>query len=215
MQANLNSCEIIELEQNKKDRDYYVPRISHTCGSQTTSQIFERINGKEKMLYDWLRENPNADKNEIRRKSHEIAGTLSEYEATVEKRFYVIEPYRRTAEQFFYCGSWPFVETMKLGSNLMLSAIEIADEMPMFSDSRNEYIGVRIDRFVDMLSKYGIAWEADQMLTADVSEMDAEGIVTMIICATWKNRLAPNFLEPFIKNGMILQWLDRLAELDK
>ena len=97
----------------------------------------------------------------------------------------------------------------------MLSAIEIADEMPMFSDSRNEYIGVRMDRFVDTLSKYGIAWEADQMLTADVSEMEAEGIVTMIICATWKNRLAPNFLEPFIKNGIILQWLDRLAELDK
>ena len=215
MQANQNFCETSDLEQAEKGRDYFVPLIRRICGSQTTSQIFERVFRKEKVLYDWLRVNPNADKNEIRRKSHEIAGTLSEYEATIEKRFYVIEPYRRTAEQFFYCGSWSFVETMILGSNLMLSAIEIANEMPMFSKSRNEYIGVRIDRFVDMLSKYGIAWEADQMISADVSGMDAEGIVALIICATWKNRLFPNTLKPFIKNGIILQWLDRLAELDK
>ena len=86
MQANQKFCETSESEQAEKDRDYFVPLIRRICGSQTTSQIFERVFRKETMLYDWLRENPNADKNEIRRKSHEIAGTLSEYEATVEKK---------------------------------------------------------------------------------------------------------------------------------
>lgn len=209
-----NDYEICESEQAKKDREYYVTLITHICGKQTTSQIFERIIQKENTLYDWLRENPNTTKNELRKKSHEIAGTLSEYEATIGKRFYVIQAYKADVERMSGNQSSRFVDKMILGSNLMLSALEIADEMPLFSESKDVYIGERIQHFVYVLAQYGIEWEADQMMDADVSAMREEQVVALIVCMTWENRLHPGFIRPFLKNETIIKWLTRLEELE-
>ena len=193
----------------------YIALIRRRCGEQTTSQIFERIIHREQALYDWLEENPNANKDEIRMQSHEIAGTLDEYEITIGKRFYVIQAYREAVERMSGNNSSAFVDKMILGVNLMLSALEIADDMPVYSAQRDIYIGERIEYFAAALGKHGIIWEKDEMLTADISNMSEEDLVALIICVTWRNRLRPGTIKPYLKEGTIIKWLDRLEELEQ
>ena len=199
----------------KERRDKYVPLLNDICGYQTSSQIWQRVLHKEDIFYDWLEENPFLDKDDIRKKSHEIAGTLNEYEATIWKKFYVITAYKNDVLRVSGSNQSTFVDKMILGSNLMLSALEIADDMPLYAKHKNVYIGKRIDYFVDRLVQHGIVWENDDMLSVDVSTMGAEDIVALIICTTWRNRLFPGKIKVYLQNSVLIKWLERLDELDK
>lgn len=196
-------------------RDKYVPLLCNICGMQTSSQIWQRVLHKEDVFYDWLEENPLADKDDIRKKSHEIAGTLYEYEETIGKRFYVIAAYKDDVSRMSITGQSTFVDEMILGSNLMFSALEIADDMPLYAKHKNVYIGERIVYFVDRLARYGIAWQSDDMLSVDVSKLSAEDIVALIVCTTWRNRLFPGKIKNYLQKGVLIKWLERLDELDK
>lgn len=201
-------------EQSNRNKDHYIPLVESRCGMQTALQVYRRIFGKKDVFYDWLEKNPNATKNDIRKKSHEIAGTLDEYERTANKRFYVIQAYRKNVETQSCCIR-SFAEEMSLGANLMFSALEIADEMQEYTNSKNVHIFDRIHIFANVLQGYGVVWTKNQMSMADISQMDAAGIIALIVCTTWTNRLRPGLIEPYLRNGSILKWLDRLDELDQ
>ena len=196
-------------------RDKYVPLLCDICGKQTSSQIWQRVLHNEDAFYKWLENTPSANKDDIRKKSHEIAGTVYEYEATVGKRFYVIAAYKDDVIRMSGSGQSTFVNKMILSSNLMLSALEIADDMPLYANHKNVYIGERINYFVDRLGQHGIVWENDDMLSADVSNMGAEDIVALIVCTTWRNRLFPGKIKIYLQKGVLIKWLERLDELDK
>lgn len=202
------------IELSNRRSSQYVPLVEKRCGKQTAEQIFHRILHKENILYDWLEENPDATKNEIRKKSHEIAGTTDEYALTANKRFYVIQAYRGEVERQSY-GAGSFAERMILGANLMCSALEIADELQEYADSKNVYIFERICVFTKVLQGYDVLWEQNKMDTADVSQMDEAGVIALIICATWANRLHPGSIKLHLRNRTIMKWLDRLDELDQ
>ncbi len=206
--------EMQNREHSNQYRNRYVPLIEHICGPQTAAQIYHRIIHKENVLYDWLKENPNANKNEIRKKSHEIAGTLDEYEVTANKQFYVIQAYQDAVEQQSG-GACSFSEEMILSTHLMNSALEIANEMQEYADSKNVNIFERIHIFEEILQRYGISWKDNQMSTADMSQMDAAGVIALIVCTTWTNRLRPGLIQLYLKNGTISKWLYRLEALDK
>ena len=198
----------------------YISLIKRRCGYRTTSQIFERVFHQEQALYNWLEQNPHANKDEIRRKSHEIAGTLDEYENTMGKRFYVIQAYRETVERMSWNNPCTFVDEMILGSDLMMSALEIADDMPLYSARKDDYlysldVGARIHTFVAVLKEHDIEWKKDEMLTADVSNMSAEDVIALFVCMTWRNRLMPGAIRPYLKEGTIIKWLNRLEELEQ
>ena len=190
----------------------HIKLVLQKCGRQTTVQIFQRISQNESLFYSWLDENPNATKQEIRRKSHEIAGTLEEYFATENKRFYVLQSYRNDVKKQS-CENSSCSKEMILGANLQFAALEIAQEMPRFSAAPKSDI-LMYHYLCNVLQEYGISWEQNEMLTADVSQMDAEGIIALIFGTAWANRLHPGLLTPYLECGTILRWLDRLDELD-
>lgn len=201
-------------KQNTEDAGYFISLIENICGHQTTAHIFKRVIGKENILYKWIRQNPKASKEQIRRMSHEIAGTLAEYEKTIGKRFYVILAHKQDVESLSYGNCKKFVSMMILGSDLMCAAKEIAESTPKYADLWNVCLPQGIERYQEVLERYGIDWKNNKMLDANVHEMDAEGVLALIVCTTWANRRRPGLLKPYLNCGALVRWLERLEELD-
>ena len=56
----------------------------------------------------------------------------------------------------------------------------------------------------------------DHVLKLDCPEgQDAEDIVALIVCTTWRNRLFPGEIKTYLQKGVLIKWLERLDELDK
>lgn len=90
-----------------------------------------------------------------------------------------------------------------------------------------------VDEFVDTLYKYceahpefehtsyghtleslGIDWDSTSMEQADVSNIDAKGVIALLIGAVRAERFCDGALLGFFEEGSILRWLERLAEID-
>lgn len=65
------------------------------------------------------------------------------------------------------------------------------------------------------LEKNGVQWGAKTMAEADVSNMDATGVIALLIGADRAERFCDGAFQEFIENGSIARWLERLAELGK
>lgn len=65
------------------------------------------------------------------------------------------------------------------------------------------------------LDSFGITWGAASMEKADVSGMDAKGVIALLVGAVRAERFCDGALLAFFKKGCILRWLERLAEIDR
>ena len=52
------------------------------------------------------------------------------------------------------------------------------------------------------------------MKDADISSMDAKGVIALLIGAVRAERFCDGALLEFFEEGYILRWLERLAEID-
>lgn len=64
------------------------------------------------------------------------------------------------------------------------------------------------------LESLGIEWGSTSMEQADVSDMEAKGVIALLIGAVRAERFCDGALLAFFQEGCILRWLERLAEID-
>lgn len=86
------------------------------------------------------------------------------------------------------------------------------DTLYRFCESHPEY---EHTKYHDTLAGYGIEWNDQSMETADVSHMDAKGIIALLIGAVRAERFCDGALLQILNSGSILRWLERLAAIDK
>ncbi len=76
----------------------------------------------------------------------------------------------------------------------------------------NEYMG--INNYQKILEDNGIKWSKESMNNADVSNLDSQCILALIMGAIRAERFSDGALLDFFNSGCILRWLERLESFD-
>lgn len=71
-----------------------------------------------------------------------------------------------------------------------------------------------LNRYNEILEKHHIEWGDQAMTAADVSNMDGQGVMALLLAAIRAERFCDGALLDFLKKGCIQKWLERLEELD-
>lgn len=88
----------------------------------------------------------------------------------------------------------------------------LADDIYKFAKESNEIVP---SKYAEILQANGIEWNYDSMIKADVSVLDAQCILALLIASLMAERFCDGALLEFIKNGAVIRWLKRLQELDE
>lgn len=80
-----------------------------------------------------------------------------------------------------------------------------------FVENYPEY---KLNRYGEILKKYGIEWGDKSMEAADVSGMDGQEVMALVLGAVRAERFCDGALHGFFKRGSIQRWLERLKEID-
>lgn len=88
----------------------------------------------------------------------------------------------------------------------------MADDIYKFAKESNEIV---LSKYAEILQANGIEWNYDSMIKADVSVLDAQCILALLIASLMAERFCDGALLEFIKNGAVIRWLKRLQELDE
>ena len=84
--------------------------------------------------------------------------------------------------------------------------------MYVFEEDHPEF---ELNRDGSILERYDIKWETQSMSTVDVSKMDGQGVMALIMAAVRAERFCDGALKEFFENGSIEKWLCRLKEIDE
>ncbi|HKM35968.1 MAG TPA: DUF6508 domain-containing protein [Lachnospiraceae bacterium] len=79
----------------------------------------------------------------------------------------------------------------------------------------NEHEEYEPNRYGEILEKHEIEWEMESMVNADVSRMDGQGVMALLMGAVRAERFCDGALLGYLKRGAITKWLERLCELDQ
>ena len=74
---------------------------------------------------------------------------------------------------------------------------------------------IELTRYREILEKNGLKWSMASMKQADVSQLDAECVLALIIGAMRADRFSEGTLKHFFDSGTMLTWLKRLKAIDK
>ncbi len=66
----------------------------------------------------------------------------------------------------------------------------------------------------EILEKHNIQWSEQSMTEADVSTLDKQCILALLVGTVQAERFCEGILMSFLENGCILHWLKRLQALD-
>ena len=88
---------------------------------------------------------------------------------------------------------------------------EFIDTLYAFCGAHPEFEHTRYGETLDNL---GIDWGSTSMEQADVSSVEAKGVIALLIGAVRAERFCDGALLGFFEEGSILRWLERLAEID-
>lgn len=88
----------------------------------------------------------------------------------------------------------------------------LINEVYRFEEEHPEY---GLNRYHEILEKHHIEWGDQAMTAADVSNMDGQGVMALLLAAIRAERFSDGALLDFLKRGLIQKWLERLVELDK
>lgn len=78
-----------------------------------------------------------------------------------------------------------------------------------------EHPEFELNQYGSILERYDIKWETQSMSTVDVSKMDGQGVMALIMAAVRAERFCDGALKEFFENGSIEKWLCRLKEIDE
>ena len=71
-----------------------------------------------------------------------------------------------------------------------------------------------LTRYGEILEKNGLEWGSKSMSEADVSSLDGQCIMALIMGAVRAERFCDGALLVLFKNGSIKKWLEKLKEID-
>ena len=58
-------------------------------------------------------------------------------------------------------------------------------------------------------------WDEDAMMTAEISALDGQYMLALILAVVRAERFCEGVLLSFLENGAILKWLERLKSIDE
>ena len=71
-----------------------------------------------------------------------------------------------------------------------------------------------LTRYGEILEKNGLEWSSKSMSEADVSSLDGQCIMALVMGAVRAERFCDGALLGFFKDGSIKKWLERLKKID-
>ena len=84
----------------------------------------------------------------------------------------------------------------------------------MVHDFIKDVYDFELTRYGEILEKNGLEWGSKSMSEADVSSLDGQCIMALIMGAVRAERFCDGALLGFFKDGSIKKWLERLKKID-
>ena len=78
-----------------------------------------------------------------------------------------------------------------------------------------EYPEYKLTSYGEILEKNNIRWDFKSMESADVSIMDGQGVMALLMAAVRADRFCDGMLIEFQEKGCLSKWVNRLLELDE
>ena len=98
----------------------------------------------------------------------------------------------------------PFVDYSETIKNFIHTLYEFCESHPEYEHTN----------YHATLESYGLEWEQVSMETADITNMDAKGVIALLIGAVRAERFCDGALLSMLEKGCILRWLNRLKQID-
>lgn len=102
-------------------------------------------------------------------------------------------------------------------SPIQMPYVELSTEMGDFIHRVNDvnliYPEFELNNYKEILSKNGIGLGSNSLISADVSKLDMQGVLVLMLGAIRTDRFIEGILLALFKNGSIDRWLRRLQEL--
>ena len=98
----------------------------------------------------------------------------------------------------------PFVGYSEMVHNFM-------NDVYTFEESNKN---MELTRYADILKDNGLEWDTDSMKNTDVSNLNAQCVLALIMGAVRSERFCDGALLDFFKSGCILKWLERLNSIE-
>ncbi len=99
----------------------------------------------------------------------------------------------------------PFVGYSEMANNFI-------DDVYTFEESNKD---IELTRYEGILKENGLEWETDSMKNADVSNLNAQCVLALIMGAVRAERFCDGALLDFFKSGCILRWLEKLQSIEQ
>ena len=111
-------------------------------------------------------------------------------------------------------GSW--ITDIKDDGVPQIPFVDYSETVSQFVDEVYAYVNTHkeLQNYSDILEANGLKWEIESMKNADVSKLDAECVLALILGAIRAARFSEGALLRFFEDGSITRWLERLKELD-
>lgn len=85
------------------------------------------------------------------------------------------------------------------------------DDVYTFAEQHQE---MELTRYSEILSENGIEWGSNDMEHVDISNLNAQCVLALIMGVVRAERFSEGAIFNFFKSGAILKWLERLKNLD-
>ena len=97
----------------------------------------------------------------------------------------------------------PFVGYSEMVNNFI-------DDVSTFEESNKD---MELTCYGDILKDNSLEWDSESMKNADVSNLNAQCVLALIMGAVRAERFCDGALLDFFKSGCILKWLERLNNM--
>lgn len=90
----------------------------------------------------------------------------------------------------------------------------VADVEQAIYDFVDEHPEYELTHYRDILERNGLEWGSQAMSGADVSELDGQAVMALLLGAVRAERFCDGALLGFFEDGSVKRWLLRLREID-
>lgn len=105
-----------------------------------------------------------------------------------------------------------FIPAMDRKESVYSGHPSLSDELYSFADEHKEY---RLHEYGKVLEEHCLKWDYSVMSAADVSKMDAQGVIAILFAACRADHFSDGAFDDFARDGYVSKWLKRLKELDE
>lgn len=116
-------------------------------------------------------------------------------------------------------GTWVFNKNNNGTHEHQMPFMRYSEVIYRFIDDvhkfRDDHEAFGMNQYREVLEQYGFEWGEMSMSEVDVSEMDARGVMALIMCAVRAERFCEGQLLGLFRHGVIRKWLERLKEIDE